>query len=500
MLSIDGICKSFPGVKALENVSFRVEPGEIHALVGENGAGKSTLTKIIAGAQPADAGTIRFDGVVTEWKSPATAKAAGIHVIYQEFVLFPHLTVGENIFLGHERRNAFGLIDYKKTREEASKLLRRLGINIDPDLWASELTVAEQQMLEIAKALVHEVKFLILDEPTAVISGKETDLLFGLLRKLRAEGVAVLYISHRMDEIFELCDRVTVLKDGCHVATVPISHVDHDGLVGMMVGRDLRELFPPKAALSGTPRPVLRARDISIDGFVKSASIDLNAGEVTALAGMVGAGRTELAMALFGGIEMDAGEIELEGRTYHRMSPALAISEGMGFLTEDRKSQGLAMQLDVAANISVPDLASISRFGFISHRKERAIARTEIENYRIACRGPGNPVANMSGGNQQKVLVARWARTARKVIILDEPTRGVDIGAKAEIYRIIRELANRGLAVLIISSELPEVIGLADRVVVMREGVVTGEVLATDATEEGIIALATKSQAPEVRA
>jgi ribose transport system ATP-binding protein len=495
MLTISNVSKSFPGVKALSSVQLDVKAGEIHALVGENGAGKSTLTKIIAGVFKPDEGQIEFDGEIVHWNSPAEAKAAGIHVIYQEFVLFPNLSVAENIFIGHERRGAFGLLDHRKKRQDAVDLLKRLGVEIDPDARVSELSVADQQMVEIAKALVHKVKLLILDEPTAVIAGKEVELLFGRLRALRDDGVAIIYISHRLEEIFELCDRVTVFKDGQFVTNKPVSGVNHDSLVSFMVGRSMSELFPAKAAKGVDRAVVLKATDVSVKGRVTNASLELRAGEITALAGMVGAGRTELAMALFGGLPMSSGQINIDGETFGKMSPALAISKGIGLLTEDRKGQGLAMLMDVATNITAADLKSVSRSGWIDNGREQDIAKSEIENYRIACRGPQGPVLTMSGGNQQKILVARWARTSRKVIIMDEPTRGVDVGAKAEIYRIMRQLANDGLAVLMISSEMPEVTGLADRVYVMREGVITGDLIGDKIDEKKIIQLATQKRA-----
>jgi ribose transport system ATP-binding protein len=495
MLTISKISKSFPGVKALSDVQIEVKAGEIHGLVGENGAGKSTLTRIIAGVFQPDEGSIEFDGEIVHWSSPAEAKAAGIHVIYQEFVLFPNLTVAENIFLGHERKGFLGSIDHGQTLKDAEDLLQRLGVAIDPDALVSSLSVADQQMVEIAKALVHKVKLLILDEPTAVIAGNEVELLFGRLRALRADGVAIIYISHRLEEIFELCDRVTVFKDGQFVVTAPVTAMTHDKLVSHMVGRNMSELFPPKAK-PGEARPVvLSAIDVSVKGRVHNASIELRAGEITALAGMVGAGRTELAMALFGGLPMTSGQISIGGETLRKITPAQAIGKGIGLLTEDRKGQGLAMLMDVATNISAPDLKSVSRSGWLDRGRETANAQSEIDSYRIACRGPQGAVLTMSGGNQQKVLVARWARTSKKVIIMDEPTRGVDVGAKAEIYRIMRELADRGLAVLMISSEMPEVIGLADRVYVMREGAITGQLGADEIDEQRIIQLATQKRA-----
>ncbi len=492
MLKLTGISKGFTGVQALANIDFDVRAGEIHALVGENGAGKSTTIKIIAGAYKPDAGEIEFDGRPVHWARPADAKAAGIHVIYQEFVLFPHLTVAENIFLGHERRGAFGLIDYSKTRKDAAALLRKLGVDIDPDRLVSELTVADQQMVEISKALVHDVKLLILDEPTAVISGREAELLFARLAALKAEGVAIVYVSHRLEEIFQIADRVTVFKDGQHVVTTNIGNVDREKLISYMVGRDLKDIFPPKRPLDPAAKVVLKAENVSIEGRVKNAGVEVRAGEIAALAGMVGAGRTELAMGIFGGLPMTSGKVWIDGEEVHGITPAVAISRGVGFVTEDRKGQGLAMKLDVAANISAANLSAVTSGGLIDRRRENEIAREEIANYRIACRGPATGVATMSGGNQQKVIVARWARTSRKVLILDEPTRGVDVGAKTEIYRIMRALADQGIGILMISSELPEVVGMADRVVVMREGVVSGQLAGERITEEAIMSLATQ--------
>jgi len=492
MLKLTGISKGFTGVQALSGINFDVRAGEIHALLGENGAGKSTTIKIIAGAYQPDSGEIEFDGKVVRWARPADAKAAGIHVIYQEFVLFPHLTVAENIFLGYERRGALGLIDHKKTRKDAAALLAKLGVDIDPDKLVSELTVADQQMVEICKALVHDVKLLILDEPTAVISGREAELLFARLAALKAEGVAIVYVSHRLEEIFRIADRVTVFKDGQHVVTTEIGNVNRDKLIAYMVGRDLKDIFPPKRQLDGSAKVVLKAENITVEGRVKNAGIEIRAGEITALAGMVGAGRTELAMGIFGGLPITSGKIWIDGEQVDGMTPAKAISKGIGFVTEDRKGQGLAMQLDVAANITAANLSAVTKTGLIDRRLENEIAREEIANYRIACRGPGTNVATMSGGNQQKVIVARWARTSRKVLILDEPTRGVDVGAKTEIYRIMRNLADQGIGILMISSELPEVVGMADRVVVMREGVVSGQLVGDAITEEAIMSLATQ--------
>ncbi|GAB0117715.1 sugar ABC transporter ATP-binding protein [Acidisoma sp. 7E03] len=491
MLSVTGIHKAFPGVQALAGVDLEVQSGEIHALVGENGAGKSTLTKIIAGVQLPDEGEIRLDGRPVSWPGPAQAKAAGIHVIYQEFVLFPHMSIAENVFLGHMPRNRLGLVDHRRAERRAAEILGRLGVSLDVRQPVSGLSVADQQMVEIAKAMVDKPRVLILDEPTAVIAGREVELLFDRLRRLRDEGVAIIYISHRLEEIFSLCDRLTVIKDGRWVATRNVRGVTRDELITLMVGRDLSHLFPPGNASPTLGHVVLSAENIRLGTRVRGCSIELRAGLITGLAGMVGSGRSELAMAIFGGLPMEAGQITIGDQTFDSMTPARAIGLGIGFLTEDRKGQGLAMLQNVGANITAASLARVERGPFLDRERERDLAEEDIAAYQIACRGPNTPVATMSGGNQQKVLIARWARACNRVLILDEPTRGVDVGARTEIYRIMRGLAARGIAILMISSELPEVVGMSDRVYVMREGVVTGLLEKDAISEEAVIDLAT---------
>jgi len=493
VLELMDIRKSFGGIDVLKGISIKAAAGRIHALVGENGAGKSTLIKVTAGVVQPDSGSIRFDGAERRWRSPGEAKSFGIHVIYQEFVQFPDLSVAENIFLGDKRVSPGGLLNRRVMLQQARELLAKLGVEIDPSVLVGELSVADQQMVEIAKALSHEVKLLILDEPTAVISGREAELLFVKLRQLRDEGVAIIYVSHRLEEIFELCDDVTVIKDGEPIGTRLVAEVDQATLVSMMVGRRLADLYPPRRRFDKPPVTVLNASDISSGARVKGCSLQLRQGEITALAGMIGSGRTELAMALFGGLPLDGGSIEIDGSSFHRMTPAKAIALGIGLLTEDRKNEGLAMQLDVAANVTAASLEDVTRNGLLDKAAEARIAETAIADYRIACRGASMPVAQMSGGNQQKVLLARWARKARRVLILDEPTRGVDVGAKADIYRMMQDAANRGLAILMISSELPEVVGMADRVVVMRDGLIAGELQGADIDERAIMTLATRA-------
>jgi len=495
MLTLAGISKSFPGVRALSGVDLKVRPGEIHGLLGENGAGKSTLIKVIAGAYAPDEGEMRFADALARWSSPRDAKRHGVHVVYQEFALFPQLSVADNIFVDQERRNRLGLVDHARTRRDARELLERLGVLLDVDAAVSSLSIADQQMVEIARAMVHNVKLLVLDEPTAVIAGREVALLFDRLRRLRESGVSVLFISHRLDEVFAICDRVTVLKDGRLVGTHEIADVTRERLISMMVGRELGDLFPARSAEPRSGETVLRTEGVAVGERVRDISIELKAGEIVALAGMVGAGRSELALGLFGGVPILRGAIHLNGQRFTSMTPARAIELGMGLVTEDRKSQGLAMLLDIAANITGPALSEVARRGLVDRRLENEIAAREIGRYRIACRGPATKVATMSGGNQQKVIVARWARICKSVLILDEPTRGIDVGAKAEIYRIMRELAASGVAILMISSELTEVIGMADRIIVMRAGRVTGELAGREATEESIMHLATSERA-----
>ena len=495
MLRLTGITKDFPGVRALDGVNFEVRPGEVHALVGENGAGKSTLTKIIGGAYSPDAGELAFGDHGSAWSGPAQAKAAGIHVIYQEFVLFPSLSVAENVFKGEERRGRFGLIDHRAQAAGAREILSRLGVSIDVHERVGNLSVADQQMVEISKALVHEVKLLILDEPTAVLSDKEVDLLFRTVRALREEGVSIIYISHRLDEIFEICDRVSVLKDGRHVATREIAVTTHDELVSLMVGRDLSQYFPPKATeVDHAAPPALELRDVTAAGRVRRASLSVQPGEIVGLAGLIGAGRTELAQAAFGALPLSGGEVLVAG---HRIAPPMPrrmIEAGVGFVTEDRKGQGLFMNLDVARNLTGASLPEFTHGGLLNRREETRAAEVEIEAFAIACRGPSGGVDKLSGGNQQKIIFGRWTRACRTALILDEPTRGVDVGAKSEIYRIMRRLTEDGIGILMISSELPEVVGMADRVVVMREGEITGELTGTDITEEGIMHLAAQTE------
>lgn len=493
MIRLDRITKVYPGVKSLDSVSFEAHAGEIHALLGENGAGKSTLIKAMAGAIQPDGGEIHYDGALRQWSDPAAARDAGIHVIYQELMLFPELSVAENIFLGAQPRGRLGQIDYRSMQAQARDVLGRLGHPLDPATRVADCSVADRQMVEIARAFVRKTRLLILDEPTAVLSPRETELLFDRLRGLRAAGVCVIYISHRLEEIFALADRVTVLKDGQHVATRETRDLDRETLVALMVGRDLDDIYPPKACATG--EVVLRVRGLASGPKLRDLSFDLRRGEILGLAGLVGAGRTEAAQAIYGDLPRDAGRVTLAGQSYDNASPRQSIHRGLGYLTEDRKGEGLMLLLDMAANVSAPMLDSFRKHGRLDRKRETCAGQAEIERFRIAIPGPRHGVAGLSGGNQQKILFARWARASRHVLILDEPTRGVDVGARMEIYGIIRQLANEGLGILVISSDLPEVVGLCDRVAVMREGRVTGEVTGAELTEQHIMSLATAEAA-----
>ena len=492
-IEVVNVTKRFPGVKSLDAVSFGVRAGEIHALVGENGAGKSTLMKVMAGAYVPDEGEIRFEGEPVQWHSAAHAKRRGIHVIYQELVLFPQSTVAENIFAGAEPRTRVGIIDQRAMNRQATNLLDELGVRIDPRERVRHLSVADQQMVEIAKAMAGDTRVLVLDEPTAVIAGKEVQLLFERLRVLRAKGVAIIYISHRLEEIFALCDRVTVMKDGRRIATQAVSATTREGLVRMMVGREMKEIYPPKPAIPDDAAVLLGVDKLNVGNRVFDASLTVRAGEIVGIAGMVGSGRTELASGIFGAMRTSHGTIEVAGVRRTRMTPAAAMRLGLGFVTEDRKSQGLLMYLNVAQNVSATTLDRFSRFGLLRSRAEREAAAASIREYGIAGARPAGSVATRSGGNQQKVLISRWVRVCRSVLILDEPTRGVDVGAKAEIYRVMRQLTERGLGILMISSELQEVIGMSDRVLVMREGRISGELTGRRLTEHDIMRLATAS-------
>jgi len=471
LLQLANVTKSFDAARALNGVSFDLNGGEIHALLGENGAGKSTLIKIITGAHRPDSGTIRVDGQEVHNLTPAAARRLGITCIYQQPALFPDLTVAENIGMRLEPARSFRRVNWSARRARAEALLRRIGADISPDREAGELSMPEQQLVEIACAIGTGAKIVIMDEPTASLTQKEQLVLFAVARELRASGVGVIYISHRLEEIFALADRVTVLRDGESVASSRADDLNETQLIKLMVGREILNIFPEREEAMG---PVaLSIRDVSCAAAgISRVNLDVRAGEIVGLAGLVGAGRTELARILFGVTPADAGEIVLNGKSVLIRSPEDAINYGIAYVPEDRRRHGVVLEMPIAANITMASHREIFPRGWMSFRREREVAANYIRDLSIKTSSPEAPAASLSGGNQQKVSVARWLATNPKVLILDEPTQGVDVGAKSEIHKIIRQLAARGLAVLMISSDLPEILGMSDRIAVMRNGTI----------------------------
>ncbi|NIE65281.1 sugar ABC transporter ATP-binding protein [Burkholderia sp. Ax-1719] len=501
LLEMRGISKTFPGVRALDNVRLSVWPGEIHSLMGENGAGKSTLMKILSGAYQADpGGEILLDGQAVVIDGPLAARELGVAVIYQELSLAPNLSVAENIYAGRELRKGsrrFGVVDRAAMERGCEDVLTRLGATFGPTTLVGSLSIAERQLVEIARAVHTEARIIVMDEPTTPLSSRETERLFKLILQLREEGLAIIYISHRMAEIYELSDRVSVLRDGSYVGTLMREELSAESLVGMMVGRDISGFYKKAHAPYDPGKVVLTVRDVADDKRVRGCSLDLHAGEVLGIAGLVGAGRTELARLIFGAEPRARGEIAIDGRTLAVHTPRDAIDAGLVYLTEDRKHQGLFLDMSVRDNINVAVAGRDARFGVLDLARGSARAKDSIRALSIRVPSPRVNVGALSGGNQQKVLLSRLLETKPRVLILDEPTRGVDIGAKSEIYRIINDLAKTGVGIIVISSELPEIIGVADRVLVMREGEFAGELggyTGKPISQEAIIELATGSQ------
>ncbi|WNC13541.1 ATP-binding cassette domain-containing protein [Brevibacillus brevis] len=490
LLEMKGISKSFPGVKVLSDVQLNLKGGELVALMGENGAGKSTLMKILGGIYERDAGTIVVKGEVQEKMTPDIAASRGIAIIHQELNLIPHLTVMENIFLGREYTyGKSGFVNWGRMRKETKRWLDQLAISLDPDTPVGELSVGQQQMIEIAKALSMQADILVLDEPTAALTNREIDALFEVIASLKEKGVGMIYISHRMEEIFQVSDRITVLRDGQYVGTVETAHTDMDELVKMMVGREITDRFPKADVKWGEER--LRVEHLSVKGKLSDISFTVKSGEIVGVAGLMGAGRTEMAKALFGLEKVREGQIYVDGKPIRVTKPIDAISAGIALVTEDRKEEGLVLSLSVRENISLPNLEKVSSLGVMQPGKEQALADDAISRLFIKTAGGEQIVGSLSGGNQQKVVIGKWLATRPKILILDEPTRGVDIGAKKEIYDIMNRLAQEGVAILMISSELPEVLGMSDRVLVMHEGRITGEFTREEATQELIMYAAT---------
>ena len=485
---MEGISKSFPGVQALRDVQFEVQGGEVHALVGENGAGKSTLMRILGGVHQRDAGEIHLRGQPVEIPSPVYARMLGISIIHQELNQVPALPVAENIFLGREPRRAGGFVDWKTMYARADTLLQDLGLPIDPRRRLGTLTVAEQQLVEIAKALSVEADLVIMDEPTAALTVEETERLFRFIRDLRPRGVGIVYITHRLEEIFTIADRVTVLRDGQYVGTYAIGELTMDGLIRLMVGRQLTEKFPKEPVAAGAP--VLEVRGLTSRGRFTDVSFTVHRGEILGIAGLIGSGKAAVAHAIFGAIPVDSGEILVDGHPVTIRSPSEAIAHGIGLVTEDRKRLGLVLGMSVTANITLPVLPELETAGFVRRREEAARVTQAIRDLDMAVASPEQPARNLSGGTQQKVVVAKWLQTGARVLLLVEPTRGIDVGAKVEMYRLMVALARRGVGIVMISSELPEILGMSDRILVMHEGRITGEFPRETATQEAILASA----------
>ena len=492
LLEVRKISKSFPGVRALNNVDLRIWPGEVHALMGENGAGKSTLMKILSGAYRADSGQILIDGKAVQFRSPHDARAAGIGIIYQELTVAPNLTVSGNVFLGSELKRFGFMKDAASMDRRTQEVLDRLGARFQASDRAANLVVAEQQQVEIARALFHKSRVLVMDEPTAALSDRETVRLFEIVRQLRSEGLAIIYISHRMAEVYELADRLSVLRDGEYVGELKRAEFSADRVIEMMVGRKVEEFYERSNHTAGPV--VLDVKNMDDGKRVKHASFQLRKGEVVGLAGLIGAGRTELARLVFGADKRKSGEIFLNGRKLKINRPLDAIRSGIGYVPEDRKLQGLFLQMSTAANITMNIIARNAAGGVLNFGKLKERAKAEVEAMHVRTASLGSIAGGLSGGNQQKLLLARWLEINPKVLLLDEPTRGVDVGAKAEIYALIQRLVEKGMAVLFISSELPEVVGVCDRVLVMREGEISGEVggdSGVEITQQNIMKLAT---------
>ena len=488
-IEMKGINKAFGSNQVLKDAGFVLEDGEVHALMGENGAGKSTLMKILTGVYTRDAGTVIVDGKEVVYKSPQEAEKAGIVFIYQELNVLFDLTVEENLFMGKEITKGFGICDKKAMRKKAQEAMDKMGVKIPINAVMSDLSVGQQQMVEICKALMVDAKVLIMDEPTAALTQSETEGLFKLIKSLRKKGVSIVYISHRMEEIFELCDRITILRDGTYVGTEKIKDINMDDIVRMMIGREIGERFPARDAKIG--KEMLRVEGLTKGKTFKDVNFSVKAGEVLGVSGLMGAGRTEIMHAIFGNLPFESGKIFIEGKEVTIKNAREAINAGIGFITEDRKTEGLLLEKSISENIALANLGKISDKSVVKKSKVDELVKKGIEEFHIKCFGPDHECNNLSGGNQQKVVFAKWVYTDPKILILDEPTRGVDIGAKKEIYSVINDLAAKGVAIILVSSELPEVLGMSDRIMVVHEGKITGIIDAKEADQEKVMTLAT---------
>jgi ribose transport system ATP-binding protein len=489
LVEMRGITKSFPGVVALDDVTFQCRAGEVHAVVGENGAGKSTLMKLLAGVYQPDRGEILIDGRAVRFDDPHDAQQQGVSIIYQELNLLPELTIAENVFLGRESVRRLGLLNDAQQHIKAGEVLRRLGVDIDPSTPLSRLSVPQQQMVEIAKALSLNARVVIMDEPSAALGGRDLDYVFDVIRALKEQGVAVIYISHRIAEIFEIADRVSVFKDGRLVGTHRVEELDRPSLVGMMVGRSFSETFPAKSGKAGPE--ILRMEGLQVGDRLRVDELTVRGGEIVGLSGLVGAGRTELAQAIFGTRRIARGRVMIHGKQISIKNPRIALRNRIGYLTEDRNAEGLVLGQTILQNVALPSLGHRQRWGVIDQRKEREVVEAAVGDVQLRAPSVRTDVESLSGGNRQKVVLAKWLISGPDLLIFDEPTRGIDIGAKAEIWGMMRRLADQGKGLLMISSELPEVVGMSDRVYVMHRGRVVGELSGEAASEEEVMMLAT---------
>lgn len=485
ILTLKNITKEFPGVKALDDVTINIERGTIHGLVGENGAGKSTLIKVLAGIYQPNKGEIILDGKPCRFNSPIEARRAGISVVHQEIKLAEPLSVAENMFLGNVQLKN-GLVDWKGMRRRARKIVEDLGMDIDINAQVSSLTVAKKQIVEIMHAINNNSRILIMDEPSAVLTDRELEVMFRIVKQLRDEGITIIYISHRLDEIFGLCSNVSVLRDGCHIDTIPVASVDRQGLINMMVGREMGQEYPKEVGnVGGT---ILEVKNLS-RGILQDISFEVKSGEVFGISGLVGAGRTELARAILGIDKPESGEVYVRGKKVHYRTFADAIRDGLGLIPEDRKLQGLVQIMSVKRNTTLVNMKRVLRAGVISSSLEEKLSKEYADKLHVVTPSMETEVQYLSGGNQQKVVIAKWLFQNSEILFLDEPTRGIDVGAKAEIYRLINRMAKEGKTIIMISSEMPELLGMCDRIMVMHEGHKMGELNAAEATQAKIMAL-----------
>ena len=492
IIEMQGICKQFPGVKALDNVSFHLKGGEVMALLGENGAGKSTLMKILSGVYPKDSGTLKVFGQTVESLTPKRAQELGISIIHQELNLCRHLTVAENIFLGRERIHGLRMLSQADMNAEAGRILQNLRIDLDPTTIVGDLQVSKQQMVEIAKALSTNARVLIMDEPTSALTSNEIEELFRIIRQLRDEGRGIVYISHRLEELQHIVDTVTILRDGQFILESPFKDISMNDIIANMVGREIKEKFPRVHCEKG--KKVLEVKHLNAGRMVRDVSFESYEGEILGFAGLMGAGRTETTRAIFGVDPKESGQIFIDGREIKIANPMDAIRNGLVLAPEDRKKDGLCTKLSVRANIELPnlDIASTKRMGVVNRRTVSQMVRDAIKNFTIKLASPEVDAGSLSGGNQQKVVVSKWLARQSRVVIFDEPTRGIDVAAKVEIYHLMNKLKQDGISVIFVSSEMPEVLGIADRIIVMCDGRITGEMMIEDATQEKILELATR--------